>query len=1521
MAQGSLYTLKAQLQDNLSGPLNNVTNNIKNSAKQSEKASKDLKQFQNSINSCTGSLGQLATALKTGDFSSFASGALNAGTAIKNLGPIITGLKASLGGLLAEVTACTGGLNLLIGGIVAVGAGAVKSNVDLQKSQQSLQSLLGVSDQVVDEYTQSAIEMSRGTTKAAGDVLDAFTLIGSQAPQLLDDKEGLEGVTQAALTLSAAAKMDVVDAAKAITTAMNQLGLSADESTNIIDAMSTAAQKGSADIQYQVEALNKSGAAARMAKVSFTELIATIEGIATSFPSAEVAGSRLNAMFVRLEAQTNNNFKPSVVGLKPALDNLANANLSAADKVKLFGQGNIVCAEALMRNRDAIATMNQQLQQHGTALEMAQTNSDTLATKWEKLKNAFGTLFEELGQSAVIKALVDALEMLVVVLTKTIQVIGKILHPFLEFFNWINKIGNALIQKLIPYIQDAVKNGLDYFRKGWANLINAVGNNALVRNITKIFNKAVDIVLKAIAKIKSLWNDFLKWLGLSSTKIETPKVKFETVQETNTETVTTTPTGGGKTKGGKGSKTTKTSVKVEAKEGSLAWLEKKLSDLQNQYKNGLIKITPDDYKQQVEDLERQILAKKIELGIEIDVKGALKQLSIVLGKEHEIEAKIKADDPKNLIKQLDTLTKSIHDIKVKINAEDPDELTKELKEIDTQIHTAKVEIRKEDPNGILQEISDIKDQESTLTVTLQEKDPDNLFRTLNDIQKEIKDLEAEKAEIEIKVKSDTDAIDATQRALNGLEDVSTNLTVEVNTELPEAEISRLKEITAQIESLKDKETEIRVEIDTEFDEEAFKEIQDIQTKIDELHDKEADLKVKLQTEFDESRLAKIKEIQDQIDKLENKKAEIKVELEAKVDKTKLSELSEIDKQIESLENKKKEIDVQINAAAVVKTDIDKANAEIDGQINALQDKKKELTVDVEADVNIPDLSDQLAEIDGQINALQDKKKSITIDIDPDVNIPDLTDQLSEIDTQLSELEDKKKTIKVQIEAQYDKDKLTEIQAIDEQINALQDQKKELEVQVDVDIDDTKLQKIKDIESKIQGLESRKEEIIVKITPEVDKEKQQEILNLNEQINSLKDKRVQIETEVNTTITEDAQFKIAELMAELKKLEDEKHQIEIGLGFDTKEVDNSLKGIQSRLSAYKDKLSIVDPNDTVLIEYINQQIKELTKQEKEIKIKVGLETKPAEGSLKDIQNKLAEANTKLQLTDPNDLALISELRKQIDDLTKQEKEIKFTLGIDKKPAEGSLKDIQEKLSKKQAELSATIVGTPEYYALIKEINDLEKQEHKIKIQMELDSLTEYEKKMKDIEKSQNVWNSVGSTVRSFGDAMNAIGNATDDQTQKVLAGFASIAQAIAELIPQIMALIAAKEGQALAEGTASAAGIGFPQNIAAIAAVVASIIGVIATIASITKGYASGGIVNGSSTVGDHMIARLNAGEMVLNNRQQQRLWNIINGNGSYRNDPGTMTVGQVRIKGSDLYLALKNYSKHQSKIGKDTGIK
>ena len=76
-------------------------------------------------------------------------------------------------------------------------------------------------------------------------------------------------------------------------------------------------------------------------------------------------------------------------------------------------------------------------------------------------------------------------------------------------------------------------------------------------------------------------------------------------------------------------------------------------------------------------------------------------------------------------------------------------------------------------------------------------------------------------------------------------------------------------------------------------------------------------------------------------------------------------------------------------------------------------------------------------------------------------------------------------------------------------------------------------------------------------------------------------------------------------------------------------------------------------------------------------------------------------------------------------------------------------------------------------------------------------------------------------------------------------------------------------------------------------------------------FATGGIVGGTSYSGDRVLARLNSGEMVLNGHQQARLFNAINGG-------GMLGGGEVtfKIKGSDLYGTIKNYTLIKSKTMK-----
>ena len=76
--------------------------------------------------------------------------------------------------------------------------------------------------------------------------------------------------------------------------------------------------------------------------------------------------------------------------------------------------------------------------------------------------------------------------------------------------------------------------------------------------------------------------------------------------------------------------------------------------------------------------------------------------------------------------------------------------------------------------------------------------------------------------------------------------------------------------------------------------------------------------------------------------------------------------------------------------------------------------------------------------------------------------------------------------------------------------------------------------------------------------------------------------------------------------------------------------------------------------------------------------------------------------------------------------------------------------------------------------------------------------------------------------------------------------------------------------------------------------------------STVKGFATGGIVGGTSYTGDRQYIRVNSGEMILNGQQQARLFSMINSGGG----GGEVTF---HIQGQQLVGVLNNYN---SKMGK-----
>lgn len=182
-----------------------------------------------------------------------------------------------------------------------------------------------------------------------------------------------------------------------------------------------------------------------------------------------------------------------------------------------------------------------------------------------------------------------------------------------------------------------------------------------------------------------------------------------------------------------------------------------------------------------------------------------------------------------------------------------------------------------------------------------------------------------------------------------------------------------------------------------------------------------------------------------------------------------------------------------------------------------------------------------------------------------------------------------------------------------------------------------------------------------------------------------------------------------------------------------------------------------------------------------------------------------------------------------------------------------------------------------------------------------------------------------SIRSFLDDARALSllfsNKQASDTDKMAASMVAMGSALTQLGEDSAAakagLILSAIGQIVlgfAQATAQESKLGVWGWIAAIA----SGIGVMATTISQIKGFSQGGIFSGNSVVGDNNIARVNSGEMILTKTQQSNLFRLLDNNTAAG---GNVSAGTVRVKGSDLYIALSNYSKVKSKVGKFTGIK
>ena len=288
------------------------------------------------------------------------------------------------------------------------------TNVQFEKSISSLRSLTGLSGKELDYLKQQAIELGSTTTQSASQVAEAFRIIGSKQPELLKSKEALSTVTKYAIVLAEAAGIEVTEAAIALTGSLNQMGKGASYAEEYINILAAASQKGAADIPYLNSAIENCGGTAATLGINFTQMVSAIEAIAPKFTDAGSAGTYLRNIFLKLEASSDKNLKPSIVGLDKAIENLSIKGWDATKMTEEFGLINVTAAMALVNAKDSYKGFVSEIEGSNTAFEQQKINNDNVAGAINSFKSAWeGLILSLQSGNGILKNGIDYLTELI----------------------------------------------------------------------------------------------------------------------------------------------------------------------------------------------------------------------------------------------------------------------------------------------------------------------------------------------------------------------------------------------------------------------------------------------------------------------------------------------------------------------------------------------------------------------------------------------------------------------------------------------------------------------------------------------------------------------------------------------------------------------------------------------------------------------------------------------------------------------------------------------------------------------------------------------------------------------------------------------------------------------------------------------------------------------------------------------------------------------------------------------------
>lgn len=233
--------------------------------------------------------------------------AISAGTnSGKTMGNALAGGLRSAAGTIGKVfsvavkTAAVG-FSAATAGVVAFGKSAISAGSQFDSSMAQVAATMGTTVDQIGNLRDFAMEMGAKTAFSATEAADALNYMALAGYTADESMQALPNV----LNLAAAGSIDLAYASDMVTDAQSALGLTMDESAQLVDKMAVASSKSNTSVAQLGEAILTVGGTAKNLAGGTTELSTALGILADNGVKGAEGGTALRNVILSLSAPTD----------------------------------------------------------------------------------------------------------------------------------------------------------------------------------------------------------------------------------------------------------------------------------------------------------------------------------------------------------------------------------------------------------------------------------------------------------------------------------------------------------------------------------------------------------------------------------------------------------------------------------------------------------------------------------------------------------------------------------------------------------------------------------------------------------------------------------------------------------------------------------------------------------------------------------------------------------------------------------------------------------------------------------------------------------------------------------------------------------------------------------------------------------------------------------------------------------------------------------------------------------------